>query len=234
MTNAVTAMLAGSDTTAVALCNAFYCVLAHPAAHACLRAELDAAFPRGAGEPVDAAQLASLPYLNAVMYVPSPPLPTSTETQPPPRSNEALRLYPSIPTSLQRAPEPGTGTHRLSDTLIIDERTAILVPPYVLHRDPRYFSPDPERFWPERWLRKDGPGAVVTNTAAFIPFSSGAPNCVGRPVALLALRMVLAWVVLRFDMRLAEGYDVRRWERDLKDYFAFQKGALPVILTSRQ
>lgn len=72
MTNAVTAMLAGSDTTAVALCNAFYCVLAHPAAYASLRAELDAAFPPGAGEPVDAAQLASLPYLNAIMYIISP------------------------------------------------------------------------------------------------------------------------------------------------------------------
>lgn len=74
----------------------------------------------------------------------------------------------------------------------------------------------------------------MTNAAAFIPFSSGAPNCVGRPVALLALRMVLAWVVLRFDMRLAEGYDVRQWERDLRDYFAFQKGVLPVVLTPRQ
>lgn len=149
------------------------------------------------------------------------------------RSNETLRLYPSIPTSLQRAPEPGTGTHRISESLVIDERTAVLVPPYVLHRDPRYFSPDPDRFWPERWLRKDDP-AVVTNAAAFIPFSSGAPNCVGRPVALLALRMVLAWVVLRLDLRLAEGYEVHRWEADLKDYFAFQKGALPVMLTPRQ
>ena len=55
MTNAVTAMLAGSDTTAVALCNAFYCVLAHPDAHTRLRAELDAAFPSGADEPVEHA-----------------------------------------------------------------------------------------------------------------------------------------------------------------------------------
>lgn len=46
--------------------------------------------------------------------------------------------------------------------------------------------------------------------------------------------MVLAWVVLRFDLRLAEGYDVRRWKKDLKDYFAFQKGVLPVVLTARQ
>ncbi|KZT66218.1 cytochrome P450 [Daedalea quercina L-15889] len=212
MTNAVTAMLAGSDTTAVALCNAFYCVLAHPGVYQRLREELDATFPQGT-EPVDAAKLASLEYLNAVI-------------------NETLRLYPSIPTSLQRAPQPGTGTHQISPTFVIDERTGVLVPPYVLHRDPRYFSPDPDRFWPERWLRRDDPG-IVTNASAFIPFSSGPPNCVGRPVALLSLRMVLAWMMLRFDMRLAEGYDVKQWERDLKDYFAFQKGRLPVVLRPR-
>ncbi|KAH9922364.1 cytochrome P450 [Fomitopsis serialis] len=213
MTNAVTAMLAGSDTTAVALCNTFYCVLAHPDVYQHLREEVDAAFPPGAGDPVDAAKLSSLEYLNAVI-------------------NESLRLYPSIPTSLQRAPQPGTGTHQISPTLVIDERTSILVPPYVLHRDSRYFSPDPDRFWPERWLRKDDPD-VVTNTSAFVPFSSGPPNCVGRPVALLSMRMILAWMVRSFEMRLVEGYDVKQWERDLRDYFALQKGPLPVVLRSR-
>ncbi|TFY54545.1 hypothetical protein EVJ58_g8800 [Rhodofomes roseus] len=213
MTNAVTAMLAGSDTTAVALCNAFYCVLAHPDVYQRLRGEIDAAFLPSAGEPVDAAKLASLVYLNAVI-------------------NETLRLYPSIPTSLQRAPQPGTGTHQISPTFVIDERTSILIPPYVLHRDPRYFSPDPDRFWPERWLHRDDP-TVVTNASAFIPFSSGAPNCVGRPVALLSMRMVLAWMVRSFEMSLAEGYDVKQWEKDLKDYFAFQKGELPVVLRPR-
>lgn len=68
MTNAVTAMLAGSDTTAVALCNVFYCILAHPACYTLLQQEVDAAFPLGKGEPVDASKLASMEYLNAVMY----------------------------------------------------------------------------------------------------------------------------------------------------------------------
>ncbi|PCH42796.1 cytochrome P450 [Wolfiporia cocos MD-104 SS10] len=213
MTNAVTAMLAGSDTTAVALCNAAYYLLSNPACLAHLREEVDATFPPDKGEPVDAAKLASMEYLNACI-------------------NEALRLLPSIPTSLQRAPTPGSSSHQISPQLVIGEGTAVFVPPYVIQRDPRYFSPDPDRFWPERWLADRDP-SVVLNTNAYIPFSTGPANCVGRPVALLALRIVLAYLVQRFEMRLADGYDPKRWGDELRDFFAFQKGALPVVLTPR-
>lgn len=34
----------------------------------------------------------------------------------------------------------------------IPEGTSVTVAPYVLHRHPAYFSPDPDTFWPERWL----------------------------------------------------------------------------------
>ena len=37
----------------------------------------------------------------------------------------------------------------------IPEGTGILVPVYVLSRDPVNFSPDPDVFWPDRWLRAD-------------------------------------------------------------------------------
>ena len=65
--NAITAMLAGSDTTAIALCNVFYCLLAHPEVYERLREEVDSAFPPGSGDPIDASKLAGLSYLNAVM-----------------------------------------------------------------------------------------------------------------------------------------------------------------------
>ena len=35
---------------------------------------------------------------------------------------------------------------------LIPEGTGILVPVYVLSRDPANFSPDPDVFWPDRWL----------------------------------------------------------------------------------
>nr|BAK09371.1 cytochrome P450 [Postia placenta] len=219
MTNAVTAMLAGSDTTAVALCNVFYCILAHPACYTLLQQEVDAAFPPGQGEPVDASKLASMEYLNAVI-------------------NEALRLYPSIPTSLQRSPTPGSGSHAIGNRLVVSEGTGVFVSPYAVQRDSRYFAPHPDSFMPQRWLaRRDDKGSenmpFTVNPDAFIPFSSGPANCVGRPVAILAMRMVLAYLLQHFNMRLADGYDKAQWVEELRDYFAFQKGTLPVFLKPR-
>jgi cytochrome P450 len=62
------AIVAGSDTTSTALSNALFHLLTTPAALAALRAELDAAAGNAAYDvPWEAAQLADLPYLNAIM-----------------------------------------------------------------------------------------------------------------------------------------------------------------------
>lgn len=138
----------------------------------------------------------------------------------------------------------------------IPEGTAILIPFYALFRDPENFSPDPELFWPDRWLhassakrtpkqftenaekasvvasqaQSDG---VVTNAAAFIPFSYGPANCAGRNLAVMEMRMVVALVMQRFELAFAEGYDPRTWEEELQDWLVVKLGRLPVILTPR-
>ncbi|KZT08063.1 cytochrome P450 [Laetiporus sulphureus 93-53] len=213
MEGTVIAIVAGSDTTATALSNAFYFLCANPSYYARLRAELDSEFPPGKGEPTDTTKLARLQYLNAVI-------------------NESLRLFPPGPTSLQRAPAVGSGGHMLGTNLFIPEGTAVYVPPYALHRDPRYFSPDTNKFWPERWLIIDDP-TVITNRDAFIPFSSGPANCIGKPVAQIELRMVLAFLMQAFDMRFPEDYDTSQWEQQMEDFFVLLKGPLPIVLTPR-
>ena len=67
VTNAVTAIIAGSDTTSSSLSHALYFLIKHPAPYERLRAEVDAMFPLGEGEPTDTAKLAQMDYLNAVM-----------------------------------------------------------------------------------------------------------------------------------------------------------------------
>ena len=52
----------------------------------------------------------------------------------------------------------------------IPEGTGILVPVYVLSRDPANFSPDPDVFWPDRWVHVDSAkrtpkGAGVAETS---------------------------------------------------------------------
>lgn len=125
------------------------------------------------------------------------------------------------------------------------ESTAVLVPPYVIGRDPKYFSPASNIFWPDRWLPNPDltsfplsassieKGPVVTNTTAFIPFSHGPTHCAGKNLALMEMRMVVALMLQRFEMRFADGYDPRKWEAGLEDYFIVMNGKLPVVLTSR-
>lgn len=114
----------------------------------------------------------------------------------------------------------------------IPEGTGVYTPPYVIHRDKRNFSPDPHRFWPERWFSTDP--KVVTNHAAFLPFSLGPMNCVGKPLAQLELRVVVASLVQQFDMELRPGWNPDNWEKNLEDYFVFVKGNLPVVLRTRE
>ena len=123
----------------------------------------------------------------------------------------------------------------------LPENTAVTVSPYVLQRSPQYFSPKPDSFWPDRWLRSseecesapDVKEPFIHNTAAFIPFSYGPANCVGKPLAMLEMRVVVALLIQRFDMRLADGYDPSRWEKELKDTFVFETGELPVFISAR-
>ncbi|KZT11556.1 cytochrome P450 [Laetiporus sulphureus 93-53] len=215
VSNAVTAIVAGSDTTATALSNVFYFMLSRPECYARLRDEIDAAFPAGEGLANDSAKLANMAYLNAVI-------------------NEALRLYPSVITCLQRGPTAGSGGHMIGTKFFIPEHSAVLVPPYVLHRDPRYFSPNPDEFNPDRWLMAGKDENIVLNTNAYIPFSAGAMNCIGKPLALLEMRLVIVNLLRTFDFGLATGYNPEQWDADVRDYFVIQKGPLPAFVQLRQ
>ncbi|EPQ49766.1 hypothetical protein GLOTRDRAFT_14073, partial [Gloeophyllum trabeum ATCC 11539] len=61
---------------------------------------------------------------------------------------------------------------------------------------------------------------------AFIPFSAGPANCVGRPFALLTLRMVVAHLMQSFDMKLEPSHSLEQYEHNLCDFFILQHGPL--------
>ena len=134
---------------------------------------------------------------------------------------------------------------------------------YAMHRDPRNFSPAPDTFLPERWLvgaqdsdpqtrshprarpddsasitrvlgtEKDEDGEFVHDERAFVPFSYGPMNCVGKGLAMQEIRMVVCALVQRFRFRLKEGWDVREYERNYKDYFVSTRPELPVVVEPR-
>ena len=127
----------------------------------------------------------------------------------------------------------------------IPEETQVSINTYTMQRDPRNFSPLPEAFWPERWLLAAGDTSVkfprgidadatfVHNTSAFVPFSHGPMNCVGRPLAMMQMRMVVCVLVQRFTMRFPAHYDPARLDQGLKDVFIWDMPSLPAILERR-
>ncbi|KAJ7255067.1 cytochrome P450 [Mycena haematopus] len=213
VSNSLLAIVAGSDTSSTVMANTFFFLLSHPESYKRLQSELDESFPRGDKEPTDAAVLASLPYLNAVI-------------------KESMRLLPPVATSLQRAPTVGTGSKVLGESFVIPEGTSIVVPPYTIHRDPRYFSPSPEKYIPERWLAEDETNKFMVNETHSYP-SPWASELCREELAMLEIRMVVAYMMQAFEMQFGDGYDKQRWEADLKDYLVMQKSSLPVIFTRR-
>jgi cytochrome P450 len=120
---AMTLLLAGHETTALALSWTWYLLAQHPEAEERLAAELRAVL---GGRPPTVADLPRLAYAGRVLL-------------------ESMRLYPPV-YAIGREAREGceVGGYRLP------AGTAVLLCQWVLHRDPRFFV-DPEKFDPDRW-----------------------------------------------------------------------------------
>jgi cytochrome P450 len=63
--------------------------------------------------------------------------------------------------------------------------------------------PDASSFIPERWM---GPyKGVEPDRRAFLPFSGGSRSCIGQQFALKELRLILATLLHRYELRVVEG-----------------------------
>jgi cytochrome P450 len=116
-------MLAGHDTTAIALTFALHLLGRHPEALRRLQAEVDGVL----GERTPTADdVERLPYAAMVL-------------------KEAMRLFPPAPGIGRRSAEGD-----VIDGLTIPPGSDVAVSPWVTHRHPAFW-PDPERFDPERF-----------------------------------------------------------------------------------
>ncbi|KAG6885411.1 hypothetical protein C0992_005168, partial [Termitomyces sp. T32_za158] len=160
---------AGSDTSSLTLCTLFHFLIRNPVAYSRLQAEID----HSNLSYHDALGLAQLEYLNATI-------------------TEALRILPPVLGGSSRSPLIGSGGIMLGPHFL-PEGTTVIIHTYTLHRDPRnFFLPD--EFIPERWLSEKKQLAlepnlfktrdlVIHNANAFIPFSYGPADCLGKRFA---------------------------------------------------
>ncbi|KAL2679188.1 hypothetical protein Neosp_009951 [[Neocosmospora] mangrovei] len=193
---------AGSDTTAIALTHVMYNLIRHPNALQRLRDELKEALDDD--NPVASyGQVKNLPYLRACL-------------------DESLRLLPPVSFGLNRKTGPGGLT---IDGQWIDEGITVGVPAYTAHRNPELF-PDPERYYPERWLEEMHKDVKTS----FIPFSAGARGCIGRNITYMEQMILIASLVQRYDLTLPHDDCVLSHE----EAFNLWPGPMPLSIAKRQ
>ena len=174
---ALTLLLAGHETAANALIWTWYLLSQNPDAEAKLYAELDRVL---AGRLPVLDDLPQLRYTEGVFA-------------------EALRLYPPAWAIGRRAKQEfSIGEYK------IPARSIVLMSPWVVHRDARWFS-DPLKFAPERWQTAE----IETRPKfSYFPFGGGARLCIGERFAWMEGVLVIATLASRWRLRMAPGQRV--------------------------
>ncbi|KAJ5520327.1 benzoate 4-monooxygenase cytochrome P450 [Penicillium fimorum] len=107
---------------------------------------------------------------------------------------EVYRLHPASSGRAERiVPQGG---HVLCGAYL-PQGTIVSTSVMALHRDERIF-PDPDRFDPGRWLDAD-PSTLKMREAQLIPFGYGARICLGKALATLEIKVLIANLYLRYE-----------------------------------
>lgn len=168
---AVTFLLAGYETTALLLTWTFALLSRHRDVREQLEAELDDVLD---GRPPTADDVQRLPVTGRVL-------------------NESLRLYPPAYAFAREAIEDVE-----IDGVLVRKRTTVVVSPWVMHRDLRWFE-RPEAFDPDRWI---GGLEQRLPRSVFLPFGGGPHQCIGAHFAMLEATLLLATIAQRFRLDL--------------------------------
>lgn len=177
---ALTQLIAGSDTTSNTSCALLYHAARTPGVLEKLRAELDAAISPDVVVPTYDT-IKDLPYLQNVI-------------------NETLRHHSTSGIGLPRTiPDDSPGVE--FNGRHFPAGTTLSVPTYSVHHSAEIWGPDAGDFRPERWDE-----VTDRQKNAFVPFSHGPRACIGRNVADMELKLIVATWVRRYDVLLKQDH----------------------------
>ncbi|XP_053552727.1 cytochrome P450 3A9 [Bombina bombina] len=171
MAQSIVFIIAGYETTSMALSYLFYNLATHPDVQQRLHEEIDFHFPDKAIPTYDI--LMQMEYLDMVIQ-------------------ETLRLYPPAG-RLERVSKQNVEINGVT----IPKGTITMIPAFVLHKDPEYW-PEPEEFRPERFNKEN---RETQNPYTFLPFGAGPRNCIGMRFALLSMKTAITVLLQNFSFR---------------------------------
>lgn len=179
----VTTLLAGHETTAMALTWTWYLLSQHPEVARRVHTELDSVL---GDRPPTASDIARLPQTRAAIA-------------------ETLRLYPpgwGFPRTVSR--------EFVLDGWTIPVGSVCAVSQWVLHRDERYWK-EPLRYLPERWIQPDGSfdeWAPGQPRGSWFPFGMGNRICIGEGFAWMEAVLTVATLSQRWRAEVVPGHRV--------------------------
>src|SRR4051794_6661438 len=197
----LTLLLAGHETTAVALSWAFYELWRTPQARVALDGELATDDAR---DGLAAAAWDRLPVTRAIVA-------------------ETLRLHPPA-YILGRRPTEDVVVEKYR----FRRNSAVVISPYALHRDERSWGEDAAEFRHTRWLREDGTfdeAAPGQPRGAYLPFGAGSRMCIGAGFAVMEAVLLLARLARDWQVEFAPGF-----EPSPRPAVTYRPGAMPAHL----
>ncbi|WP_019509424.1 cytochrome P450 [Pleurocapsa sp. PCC 7319] len=137
------------------------------------------------GENSHPLDIAKLPYLSAVC-------------------DETLRIYPVLPAAFLRMPKSSIEIMGYQ----FPEGSALALSIYLLHQREDLY-PQPKQFKPERFIERQ------YSPYEYLPFGGSNRRCIGSALALLEMKLVLANIISRFELKLLNNRPVKPIRRGL-------------------
>lgn len=188
-------ILAGRDTSSVALSWFFWSVIQNPNVEEKIIAEICTVLMETRGndtskwvqEPLVFEEVDRLIYLKAAL-------------------SETLRLYPSVPEDSK---------HVIADDILpsgtfVPKGSSITYSIYSTGRMKFIWGDDCLEFKPERWLSSDGSKYEVHDSYRFVAFNAGPRICLGKDLAYLQMKSIAAAVLLRHRLMVVPGHRVEQ------------------------
>lgn len=170
-----TFLFAGHDTTASAISWCLYNLASHPDIQRKARLEVDALVQGRDTNAIAWEDVNQMPYL--LMCI-----------------KESLRSHPPVPFIVRELETP----LKVNDVTLLPG-TIIDINIYGVHHNELVWGEDHMEYKPERFESEE---ARKMDSYAFIPFSAGPRNCIGQVFALNEIRVVVARILLKYELEV--------------------------------
>jgi cytochrome P450 len=194
-------ILAGSDTTATVLSACLFYLCRNKDVQENLTKEILDTF--SSYDDIKGVKLSSCRYFTAFLQ-------------------ETMRMAPPFGANANRVVLPGGTT---VDGKYLPEGSLVSSAVWAMQYNPEYY-PSPLRFRPERWIvgeQGSTEESVALAESAFSTFSTGPRGCVGKNMAMLEMRIVVAKLIWKFDIRqhgnLGGGSPDGEWGRQMEGQY---------------